>query len=61
MVVTMFGRFSIWSIGIPKDALLRLVDAVDADQDGYVTVGEVRDLLKRYAKDLKASYKYRRH
>ena len=51
---------SIWNMGIPKDALLRLMDMVDADQDGYVTVGEVRDVLKRYAKDLKASYKYKR-
>ncbi len=50
-------RFGIWKISIPKESLLKLVDAVDADQDGFVTVGEVRDLIKRYAKDAKASLK----
>lgn len=50
-------RFGIWKISIPKESLLKLVDAVDADQDGFVTVGEIRDLIKRYARDAKASLK----
>lgn len=49
--------FGIWKIGIPKESLLKLLEAIDADQDGFVTVGEVRDLLKRYGKDAKSSYK----
>ncbi len=49
--------FGIWKIGIPKESLLKLLEAIDADQDGFVTVGEVRDLLKRYAKDAKSSCK----
>ena len=48
----------IWKIAIPKDALIRLIKAIDADQDGYVTIGEVRDLLKRYGKDAKSSLKF---
>ena len=48
----------IWKIAIPKDALLRLIKLIDADQDGYVTIGEVRDLLKRYGKDAKSSLKF---
>lgn len=57
-------RFGIWKIGIPKKSLLAIVEAVDADQDGFVTLGEVRDVLKRYAKDFKSSGKeklLRRH
>lgn len=52
----MFG--GIWKIAIPKDALIRLIKLIDADQDGYVTIGEVRDLLKRYGKDAKSSLKF---
>ena len=48
----------IWKIAIPKEALLRLIKLIDADQDGYVTIGEVRDLLKRYGKDAKSSLKF---
>ena len=47
----------VWKIGIPKDTLLKLVEAFDADEDGFVTIGEVRDLLKRYGKDAKSSLK----
>lgn len=49
--------FGIWKIGIPKETLLKLVQAFDADEDGFVTIGEVRDLLKRYGRDAKASLK----
>ncbi len=49
---------SIWSIGIPKDAVIKLIEAVDEDQDGYLTLGEVRYLLKRYGKDVKSSLKF---
>ena len=50
-------NFGIKKIAIPKDSLLKLIDAVDADQDGFVTVGEAMSLIKRYAKDAKASLK----
>lgn len=49
--------FGIWRIGIPKETLEKLIVALDADEDGFVTIGEVRDLLKRYGKDAKASLK----
>ena len=49
--------FGIWKIGIPKKTLIEILDKMDADEDGFVTVGEVRDLLKRYAKDAKSSLK----
>lgn len=48
---------SIWKIGIPKDTLIGILERLDADEDGFVTVGEVRDVLKRYAKDAKSSLK----
>ena len=56
--------FGIWKLGIPKKSLLAIVEAVDEDQDGFVTIGEVRDVLKRYAKDVKSAGKeklLRRH
>ena len=48
---------SIWKIAIPKDTLLHLIEAMDTDEDGFVTIGEVRDVLKRYGKDAKSSLK----
>ena len=49
--------FGIWQIGIPKDTLIAILDSMDADADGFVTVGEARDILKRYAKEAKKSLK----
>ena len=48
---------AIWKIGIPKDTLIEILEKLDADEDGFVTIGEVRDLLKRYGKDAKTSLK----
>lgn len=50
--------FGIWKIGIPKDALIRLIENMDEDQDGYLTIGEVRNVLKRYGKDVRSSCKF---
>ena len=49
--------FGIWKIGIPKDTLIEILEKLDADEDGFITVGEVRDLLKRYGRDAKSSLK----
>lgn len=49
--------YGIWKIGIPKDTLIEILEKLDADEDGFVTVGEVRDLLRRYGKDAKFSLK----
>lgn len=49
---------SIWKIKIPKASILKVVDAIDEDQDGYIAIGEIRNILKKYAKDVKSSYKY---
>ena len=49
--------FGIWNIGIPKGTLELLISKMDADEDGFITVGEVRDLLKRSAKDATKSCK----
>ena len=49
--------FGIWKIGIPKDTLIELLEKLDADEDGFVTIGEVRDVLKRYGRDAKSSLK----
>lgn len=49
--------YGIWKIGIPKDTLIEILGKLDADEDGFITVGEVRDLLRRYGKDAKSSLK----
>ena len=49
--------YGIWKIGIPKDTLIEILEKLDADEDGFVSVGEVKDLLERYAKEAKASFK----
>lgn len=49
---------SIWKLEVPKERLVALIDAMDADEDGYVSFGEVRDLLKEYAGKLKRSMRF---
>ena len=48
---------NIWKIGIPKDTPIGILEKLHADEDGFVTIGEVRDVLKRYGKDAKSSLK----
>lgn len=45
----------IWKLEVPKDRLVSLIDRMDADEDGYVSFQEVRDLLQEYAVKLKRS------
>ena len=54
---TMFLR-GIWKLEVPKERLIQLIDAMDADEDGYISFGEVRDLLKEYADKLKRSMRF---
>ena len=49
--------YGIWKIGIPKDTLIEILEKLDAAEDGFVTVGEGRDMLRRYGKDAKSSLK----
>lgn len=51
-------RKNIWKLEIPKKRLVTLIDAMDADEDGYISFAEVRDLLKEYAVKLKRSMRY---
>lgn len=55
--------FSFWkNVGVPKDRLLTLIEDMDEDTDGYITLGEVRDLLKKYGKAVRRSARFdRRH
>ena len=48
---------NIWKIGIPKNTLIAILEKLDADEDGFVTIGEVRDVLKRYGKDARSNLK----
>lgn len=50
----------LWRIQVPKERIVTLIDAMDADDDGYLSLGEVRDLLKEYAKHVKQSMRWSR-
>lgn len=52
--------FKLWKIQVPKERIVTLIDAMDADDDGYLSLGEVRDLLKEYAKKVKQSMRWSR-
>lgn len=49
---------SVWKLEVPKDRLVKLIDMMDADEDGFVSFGEVRDLLKEYGVKLKRSMRF---
>ena len=49
---------NVWKLEVPKDRLVQLIDKMDADEDGYVSFGEVRDLLKEYGVKLKRSMRF---
>lgn len=48
----------VWKLEVPKDRLVKLIELMDADEDGYVSFEEVRDLLKEYAQNIKKSMRY---
>lgn len=47
-------------ISVPKDRVLSLIEKADADQDGYISVGEIKDILNVYAKAVKRSMRFAR-
>ena len=51
---------SLWKISAPKERIIALVEKMDSDEDGFISFGEVRDLLKRYAKAIKRSARFKR-
>lgn len=51
---------TLWKISAPKERIVDLVERLDADNDGFVSFGEVRDLLKDYAKAIKRSARFKR-
>ena len=51
----MFGIRNIWKLEVPKERILKLIDMMDADEVGYVSFEEVRNLLKAYGVKLKRS------
>ena len=48
----------VWKLEVPKSRVVELIDLMDADEDGYISFGEVRDLLKDYAGKVKRSMRY---
>ena len=48
----------IWKVSVPKDRVIALIDAMDADSDGYISLGEVKAAAKKYAKAVKRSARF---
>lgn len=38
------------NVRVPKDSIVKLVDGLDADKDGWVTIGEIISAVKRLVK-----------
>lgn len=51
---------NIWKLSVPKERVIALIEKMDADNDGYVSFEELRDLLKDYAKAVKRSARFAR-
>ena len=49
---------NVWKLEVPKDRIVKLIDVMDTDEDGFVSFGEVRDLLKEYGVKLKRSMRF---
>lgn len=51
---------SIGKISIPKDRVISLIERTDADQDGYISISEIEDVLRAYGKAVKRSMRFAR-
>lgn len=51
---------SIWKISVPKDRVIALIEKMDADCDDYISFGEIREILEKYAKAVKRSGRFKR-
>lgn len=52
---------SFWrKISVPKENLLALIEKMDADSDGYISLGEVKDMLKTYGQAVRRSVRFDR-
>ena len=49
---------TVWKICVPKEKIHALVDELDVDGDGYVSLGELRDILKKYGQVVKRDKRY---
>lgn len=49
---------SIWKLAIPKSKVVELILELDTDQDGYITLGEVKDATIVYGKSVKKSLRF---
>ena len=47
--------FNLWKLEVPKEKLVQIIDLMDADEDGFVSLGEAKALHKKYAKHLRNS------
>ena len=50
--------FSIKSISVPKSYLVDIIDRLDADQDGNISVKEVISMMKAWKKEIKKASKF---
>ncbi len=48
----------IWKVSVPKDRIIALIESIDTDTDGYISLGEIRDAAKIYGKAVKRSCRF---
>lgn len=47
-------------VTVPKANLIGLIEKMDADSDGYISIAEVKDLVKKYKKAVLRSARFAR-
>lgn len=57
-MIAMAKKIGIWGISIPKERVITLINTMDADQDGFITGGEIRAMLKNYLTNVKKSNRF---
>lgn len=47
-------------ISVPKDRVIALIEKMDGDQDGYISIAEIEAVLRTYGKAVKRSMRFAR-
>lgn len=54
----MFAFLRRKKLAVPKADLVSIIEAMDADRDGYISLDEVVELAKKWKDELKTARKY---
>lgn len=54
----MFAFLRKKKLAVPKADLVSIIESMDADRDGYISLDEVVELAKKWKDELKTARKY---